>query len=111
MRSLISAGIIIEKKDNSFKLIFPMYFITTAGCIVKKSKRQLSGNGEPRYTINPNAPRSTYCIDSCVKDGWIPVFKYKTPTATYHQYNYVKQNWIDNLFIHKLINKNEKIRS
>lgn len=27
-----------------------------------------------RYTINPNSPNNTYCLESCLDLGWIPIY-------------------------------------
>lgn len=65
---------IIERGDIMPVGSFPKYFITKAGHQVKKHKTQKSGDGTPRYVVNPNSPDNTYSIEGCISSGFKPIY-------------------------------------
>lgn len=47
--------------------IYPIAFLTSAGCLFRKHSTELSRDGTPRYVPNPNS-NATYCFQDCLKD-------------------------------------------
>lgn len=47
--------------------IYPIAFLTSAGCLLRKHSTELSRDGTPRYVPNPNS-NATYCFQDCLKD-------------------------------------------
>jgi hypothetical protein len=68
-------AILFTKKENQLKVVFPNHFLTDADCIWSKNRKKTSADGTPRYTVNPNAPGTTYCMKTCLEDGCKPIFK------------------------------------
>lgn len=41
---------------------------------VSLHKTQKSGDGTPRYVVNPNSPDNTYSIEGCINSGFKPIY-------------------------------------
>lgn len=52
---------------RSIERIYPIAFLTRAGCLFWKHPTELSIDGTPRYIPNPNS-KATYCLRDCLKD-------------------------------------------
>lgn len=65
---------VIPKLESEKAEIFPKYFLTKAGHHVKKHKTEKSGDGTPRYVVNPNSPDNTYSIKGCISSGFKPIY-------------------------------------
>lgn len=52
---------------RSVELIYPIAFLTSAGCLFWKHPTELSRDNTPRYVPNPNS-NATYCFQDCLKD-------------------------------------------
>lgn len=52
---------------RSIDLVYPIAFLTNAGCLFWKHHTELSSDGTPRYIPNPRSD-ATYCFQDCLKD-------------------------------------------
>lgn len=58
---------------NNLKEVYPLAFLTKAGCLFHRAFNQYSADGTPRYIPNPNSPYNTYNLSNCMKD-YTPVY-------------------------------------
>lgn len=47
---------------------YPTGFLTSRGCVFKRSRKHVSADGTPRYVPNPNSPDNTYYLGDLAKD-------------------------------------------
>lgn len=52
---------------RSIEPVYPIAFLTSAGCLFRKHPKELSRDGTPRYIPNPRSD-ATYCFQDCLKD-------------------------------------------